>query len=121
MWNQLGAGGFDLLYDPRLQQAPDTIDPSYPDVLVFKQTYQPTWRVQWDLANLGTTLAAAVNNAATGITVVDPIWVPQPPFQVQIGTEIMNVTAAGGTDGPSGPCSGRKWERPRLRMPPPLP
>ncbi|HTA43725.1 MAG TPA: neuraminidase-like domain-containing protein [Bryobacteraceae bacterium] len=98
MWNQLGAGGFDLLYDPQLQQSPDTVDPSYPDVFSFKQAYQPTWRVQWDLANAGTTLAANISNVTTSISVVNPIWVPQPPFQVQIGAETLNVTGAGGAN-----------------------
>ena len=31
-WNQLAGGGFDLLYDPNLQQNPDQIDPSGADV-----------------------------------------------------------------------------------------
>ena len=35
-WNQLAGGGFDLLYDPDLQQAPDTVDPSYTDVFSFR-------------------------------------------------------------------------------------
>ncbi len=48
-WNQLGAGGFDLLYDPNLQQNPDQIDPSGADVFSFKSWYQPvTSRVWWD-------------------------------------------------------------------------
>ena len=55
-WHQLGAGGFDLLYDPSLQLAPDSIDPSYRDVFSFNSTYQPTWRVSWDLADASTRL-----------------------------------------------------------------
>lgn len=47
-WNQLAGGGFDLLYDPNLQQHPDQIDPSGADVFSFNSNYQPTWRVKWD-------------------------------------------------------------------------
>jgi Tc toxin complex TcA C-terminal TcB-binding domain/Neuraminidase-like domain/Salmonella virulence plasmid 28.1kDa A protein len=48
-WNQLSAGGFDLLYDPNLQQNPDQIDPSGSDVFGFQNWYQPvTSRVWWD-------------------------------------------------------------------------
>jgi hypothetical protein len=48
-WNQLSAGGFDLLYDPNLQQNPDQIDPSGSDVFSFGSWYQPvTSRVWWD-------------------------------------------------------------------------
>jgi hypothetical protein len=48
-WNQLSAGGFDLLYDPNLQQNPDQIDPSGSDVFGFQSWYQPvTSRVWWD-------------------------------------------------------------------------
>ena len=49
IWNQLGAGGFKLLYDPNLQQNPDQIDPSGADFFSFKNWYQPvTSRVWWD-------------------------------------------------------------------------
>jgi hypothetical protein len=47
-WNQLAAGGFDLLFDPSLQQHPDQIDPSGADVFSFKSGYQPLPAVQWD-------------------------------------------------------------------------
>lgn len=48
-WNQLSAGGFDLLYDPNLQQNPDKIDPSGSDVFDFQNWYRPvTSRVWWD-------------------------------------------------------------------------
>ncbi len=48
-WNQLGAGGFKLLYDPNLQQNPDQIDPGGADVFSFNGWYQPvTSRVWWD-------------------------------------------------------------------------
>ena len=47
-WHQLSSGGFDLLYDPNLQQNPDQIDPSGSDVFSFGNNYQPTWRVRWD-------------------------------------------------------------------------
>ncbi len=48
-WNQLAAGGFDLLYDPNLQQNPDQIDPSGADVFGFQSNYQPVLpRVWWD-------------------------------------------------------------------------
>jgi hypothetical protein len=48
-WNQLSAGGFNLLYDPNLQQNPDQIDPSGSDVFSFNSWYQPvTSRVWWD-------------------------------------------------------------------------
>jgi hypothetical protein len=98
IWNQLGAGGFDLLYDPRLQQAPDRTDPSYADVFSFQDYYQPTWRVQWDLASVTTTLAAPITSADGMITVTNDIWIPEPTFLVRIGSEILQVTAAGGTD-----------------------
>jgi hypothetical protein len=48
-WHQLSAGGFDLLYDPNLQQNPDQVDPSGSDVFSFGSWYQPvTSRVWWD-------------------------------------------------------------------------
>ncbi|HKV94827.1 MAG TPA: neuraminidase-like domain-containing protein [Candidatus Angelobacter sp.] len=47
-WHQLAGGGFDLLYDPNLQQNPDQINPSGGDVFSFGTNYQPTWRVRWD-------------------------------------------------------------------------
>jgi Tc toxin complex TcA C-terminal TcB-binding domain/ABC toxin N-terminal region/Neuraminidase-like domain/Salmonella virulence plasmid 28.1kDa A protein len=47
-WNQLAAGGFDLLYDPNLQANPDQIDPSGSDVLSFVSTYHPFWLVNFD-------------------------------------------------------------------------
>jgi len=97
-WNQLGAGGFDLLYDPELQQAPDAIDPSYPDVFSFANEYQPTWRVSWDLADVTTRLAANINGTQTSMTVTNAVWVPLPPFVVTVGSEEMNVTAVGGTN-----------------------
>ena len=98
IWNQLGAGGFDLLYDPDLQLAPDSVDPSYPDVFSFSSTYQPTWRVSWDLADAATRLAAGIDAVQTTITVTDDIWVPLPAFYVTIGSEVMHVTAVGGSN-----------------------
>ena len=95
-WNQLAGGGFDLLYDPDLQQAPDTIDPSYSDVFSFQTGYQPTWRVHWDLADASTTLASSISASQTSITVTDNIWVPSPAFYVSIGSEILLVTAIDG-------------------------
>jgi hypothetical protein len=47
-WNQLAGGGFDLLYDPNLQQNPDQTDPNGADVFSFGSNYQPTRRVWWD-------------------------------------------------------------------------
>jgi len=47
-WNQLAGGGFDLFYDPNLQQNPDQIDNSGSDVFSFGTNYQPSWRVWWD-------------------------------------------------------------------------
>ena len=48
-WNQLSAGGFDLLYTPNLQENPDQIDPSGADVFSFGGWYGPvTSRVWWD-------------------------------------------------------------------------
>jgi hypothetical protein len=48
-WNQLSAGGFNLLYDPNLQENPDQIDPTGADVFSFGNWYQPvTSRVWWD-------------------------------------------------------------------------
>ena len=47
-WNQLAGGGFDLFYDPALQQTPDQIDPTGADAFSFNANYAPTWRVTWD-------------------------------------------------------------------------
>jgi hypothetical protein len=47
-WNQLAAGGFDLLYDLNLQENPDQIDPSGADVFSFQTGYDPVPLVQWD-------------------------------------------------------------------------
>jgi hypothetical protein len=97
-WNQLGAGGFDLLYDPDFQQAPDSVDPSYTDVFSFQNGYQPTSRVEWDLADAATTLAAGISSSQTEITVANNIWVPLPAFYVYIGSELLQVTAVSGTN-----------------------
>ena len=97
-WNQLGAGGFDLLYDPELQLAPDAIDPSYPDVFSFKDEYDPTWRVTWDLADATTQLTAAITASQVHLEVANAIWVPVPPFFVKVGSEQMKVTAVSGAD-----------------------
>ena len=48
IWNQLAAGGVDLLYDPNLQQNASQIDPSGADSFSFNSNYSPTWRVRWD-------------------------------------------------------------------------
>ena len=48
LWNQLGGGGVDLLYDPNLQQNPSQIDPSGADAFSFNSNYAPSWRVTWD-------------------------------------------------------------------------
>ena len=97
-WNQLSGGGFDLLYDPDLQQVPDTIDPSYSEVFSFQIGYQPTWRVTWDLADASTALASPISASQTTITVTNNIWVPSPAFYVFVGSEILLVTAVGSTD-----------------------
>jgi len=47
-WNQLGGGGFGLLYNPNLQQNPDQIDPSGADAFSFNSNYHPFWRAKWD-------------------------------------------------------------------------
>jgi hypothetical protein len=47
-WNQLAAGGFDLLYDLNLQEHPDVVDPSGADVFSFQVGYDPVPLVQWD-------------------------------------------------------------------------
>jgi hypothetical protein len=47
-WNQLSGGGFDLLYDPNLQQNPDQVDPTGADVFAFAPNYQPAPSVWWD-------------------------------------------------------------------------
>ena len=95
-WNQLAGGGFDLLYDPDLQQTPDIFDPSYADVFSFQTGYQPTWIVQWDLADASTTLASSISASQTTIAVTNNIWVPSPAFFVSIGSEILLVTAVRG-------------------------
>ena len=97
-WNQLSGGGFDLLYDPNLQQSPDGIDPSYSDVFSFLSGYQPTWRVQWDHADAGTTLASSISATQTSITVTNNIWVPVPTFYVYIGSELLLVTGVSGAN-----------------------
>lgn len=97
-WNQLAGGGFDLLYDPHLQQAPDSIDPSYSDVFSFQNFYQPAWRVHWDLSDVSTALAAAINSTQGTITVTDNIWVPLPNFYVYIGNELLQVTGVSGAN-----------------------
>jgi hypothetical protein len=97
-WNQLAGGDFDLLYDVNLQQVPDTIDPGYSDVFSFQNGYQPTWRVQWDHASAATTLAENISSAQTTITVTNNIWIPSPAFYVNIGSELLQVTAASGTN-----------------------
>jgi hypothetical protein len=97
-WNQLSAGEFDLLYDPALQQAPDSVDPTYSDVFSFQSGYQPVvMRVSWDHADASTMLAAAITAAQTTITVTTNVWVPSPTFYVSIGSEVLKVTSAGGT------------------------
>ena len=46
---QLASGGFDLLYDPNLQQNPDQIQPGGVDAFSFNNAYAPvTSRVWWD-------------------------------------------------------------------------
>jgi Tc toxin complex TcA C-terminal TcB-binding domain/Neuraminidase-like domain/Salmonella virulence plasmid 28.1kDa A protein len=97
-WNQLAGGDFDLLYDPNLQQVPDTIDPSYSDVFSFQSGYQPTNRVQWDLADANTTLASDITTTSQTIEVTNNIAIPLPPFYVHIGSEILRVKAVGGTN-----------------------
>jgi hypothetical protein len=97
-WNQLAGGGFDLLYDVNLQEAPDSVDPSYSDVFSFAQGYQPFVEVQWDHADASTALASAITAAQTSISVTNNIWVPSPNFYVQIGNEVLVVTAVGGAN-----------------------
>ena len=93
LWNQLGSGGFDLLYDPDLQQAPDSVDPGYSEVFSFANNYQPTWRVTWDHADAATLLASPISAVQTTISVTNNIWVPSPAFYVYIGNELMQVTS----------------------------
>jgi fibronectin type 3 domain-containing protein len=98
-WNQLESGGFDLLYDPNLQQAPDSIDPGSSDVFSFQNNYQPNaaTQVHWDLADVSTTLASPITSTTqTAITVTNNIWISSPAFYVTIGSEAMQVTAVGG-------------------------
>jgi Tc toxin complex TcA C-terminal TcB-binding domain/ABC toxin N-terminal region/Neuraminidase-like domain/Salmonella virulence plasmid 28.1kDa A protein len=98
-WHQLAGSGFPALYDRNLQQAPDSVDPSYSDVFSFQSGYQPTpGRVQWDLADVSTTLASSIDTSQTTITVTNDIWVPLPVFYVYVGTEILLVTAISGTN-----------------------
>jgi hypothetical protein len=100
-WNQLSSGGFDLLYDPNLQQAPDSIDAGFSDVFSFANNYQPpaATQVKWDLADAATTLAADITSVTqTTISVTNNIWVPSPALSVTIGSEIMQVTAASGAN-----------------------
>jgi len=97
-WSQLSGGGFDLLYDVDLQQVPDDVDPNYSDVFSFQNGYQPTSDVQWDHASATTALASSISSSQTTITVTNNIWVPAPTFFVYIGSELMQVTAATGTN-----------------------
>ena len=49
LWHELASGGFDALYDVRLQLNPDQVDPSGADVFSFGSGYQPVVpRVWWD-------------------------------------------------------------------------
>ena len=79
---------------PQSAAGPGQIDPSYSDVFSFQSGYQPTWRVQWDLADAGTTLASPISATQTTITVTTNIWIPAPTFYVYIGSEILQVTAS---------------------------
>jgi hypothetical protein len=78
-WNQLSAGSFDLLYDPKLQQTPDNVDLSYPDVFSFALTYAPGDQTTFDLSDVTTTLTSATVSTQRTIDVADDIWVPVPP------------------------------------------
>ena len=100
-WNQLGAGGFDLLYDVDLQQAPDAVDPSHGEVFSFETNYQPSALVDWDHSDVQTYLAADMTAAQGGIIVTNNIWVPIPTlsiydFYIRIGSEILKVVSVGG-------------------------
>jgi hypothetical protein len=97
--HQLASGGFDQLYDPALQLAPDSLDTvdQYPDVFSFNDTYSPGVGVAtFDHANVSTRLLNDIATGATTITVTGNVWVPSSGFYVQIGSEIMQVTAASG-------------------------
>jgi hypothetical protein len=97
-WNQLAGGGFDSLYDPSLQQAPDAIDPNYSDVFSFNIGYQPNLEVQWDLADAGTSLAAPLAVSDTTMQVTNNIWIPSPAFSVSVGSETIQVTGIDATN-----------------------
>ena len=110
-WNQLAGGGFDLLYDPDLQQSPDTIDPSYSDAFSFPGTEL----TKFDLHSFSTTLASSISASQTTITVTKNIWVPMSPiFNVLIGPQWAGVTEAGGTNGTT-------WKVVRTEAPIPAP
>ena len=96
-WNQLAGGGFDLLYDPILQQNPDQIGPSGADVFSFQAGYQPSPPIEWDHDDAQTMLAANISASQTTITVTENIWDPSPNFFVKIGSEILWVLAANKT------------------------
>ena len=117
-WNQLAGGGFAQLYDPDLQQAPDSIDPSS-DLFSFQSGYLASERAQWDLASVSTTLALPISSALqTDITVTNNIWVPLPAFWIRIGTEILKVTGAKQVPGVKGATwtvvrgQGNPWSNP---------
>jgi Tc toxin complex TcA C-terminal TcB-binding domain/Neuraminidase-like domain/Salmonella virulence plasmid 28.1kDa A protein len=97
-WNQLSGGDFSLLYDAQLQLAPDAVDPSYSDVFSFRNAYTPSSWVTWDLADATTTLTASINATQISLKVNDDIWIPKPDFYARVGSEVVRVTAAGGTD-----------------------
>jgi hypothetical protein len=98
--NQLAAGGFDSLYDPNLQQYPDSIDPN--DVFSFNSAYLPVidtvkWnkRVFWELdpiAMLDKDIAAD----AVSIPVISNGGIPATPFVVYMDKEILEVTGVAG-------------------------
>ena len=115
-WNQLAGGGFDLLYDPDLQQVPDTIDPSYSDLFSFQGGYGAALmqNVKSDLASVSTTLASPISASQTTITVTRNIWVPGGGvFRIHIGT-FPNGQQAGVT-GTSG-IKGTTWTVERIQV-----
>jgi hypothetical protein len=98
--NRLAAGGFDLLYDPSLQQNPESLDPA--NAFSFWFGYTPDINVVnddgcfWDLDRVGT-LAHDIDAGATSITVATNGGEIPAPFFVFVDAgsapELMQVTA----------------------------
>ena len=119
-WNQLAGGGFAQLYDPDLQQAPDSIDAELPDVFQLPKRLPGERARSWDLASVSTTLASplSVRHCRQTLPLPTTSGFPLPAFWVRIGTEILKVTGAKQVPGVKGATwtvvrgQGNPWSNP---------